>query len=78
MGKHSNKNHNPNWKAQQQALAERSKLCRKHDDDAELRKFSDGRLMKKLDNGQLVRVYQVKDQLLTKKQLSGLTSAATK
>jgi hypothetical protein len=78
MGKHSKKNCNPNWRAEQAALTEQTKLCRVHDADVTLLRFGDGRLMQRQANGQLVRVYQVKDQLLTKQQMSGRTPAPTK
>ena len=54
MGKHSKKNPNPNWRAEQAALADQRKLCRVHDADAKLLKFSDGRLLRRLENGSLV------------------------
>lgn len=55
MGKHSKKNRNPNWRAEQSALAERSRLVRIHDKSAEVLKLSD-RVMKRTDTGSLVRV----------------------
>ena len=57
MGKHSKKNHNRNWKTEQQDLATRAKMVLIHDADAVKLKFRDGRMMERLPNGQLVRVY---------------------
>lgn len=59
MGKHSKKNRNPNWRAEQSALTEQSRLVRVHDNDATRLKFSD-RLMQRLPSGQLVRISATK------------------
>ena len=56
MSRNSKKNPNPNWQAEQHALADKRKLCRVHDADAKLLKFSDGRCLRRLENGQLVHV----------------------
>lgn len=51
----SKRNHNPKWREEQRTLAERARMVRMHDSSAKVLKFSD-RTMRRLDNGQLIRV----------------------
>ena len=55
MGKNSKKNKNPNWRAEQSALAERSRMVRVHEKTATFLKFSD-RVLQRNADGSLVRI----------------------